>query len=102
MRHCRIPMDFGEHAGASGVEWLKRQFAAGRLDHILIHKRGGSILGASMTYRYGHIHLIVVATLVSSLAAASAGAKDYFLTIGGGPDPSSNQLSLERNVIVQQ
>lgn len=29
-------------------------------------------------------------------------AKDYFLTIGGGPDAESNQLSLERNVMYQQ
>ncbi|MCG8653122.1 MAG: C13 family peptidase, partial [Pirellulales bacterium] len=28
----------------------------------------------------------------------SACAEDYFLTIGGGPNPSSNQISLEKNV----
>lgn len=29
-------------------------------------------------------------------------AADYFLTIGGGPNPQSNQISLERNVLFQQ
>ncbi len=31
-----------------------------------------------------------------------AGAKDFFLTIGGGPRPDNNQVSLERNVAFQQ
>ncbi|MEX2171692.1 MAG: hypothetical protein WD851_20405 [Pirellulales bacterium] len=36
------------------------------------------------------------------LAASSATAKDHFLTIGGGPRPDNNQVSLERNVLLQQ
>ncbi len=31
-----------------------------------------------------------------------AAAKDFFLTIGGGPRPDNNQVSLERNVVFQQ
>jgi hypothetical protein len=34
--------------------------------------------------------------------AAVAHAKDVFLTIGGGPDPTGNQVSLEKNVIYLQ
>jgi hypothetical protein len=36
--------------------------------------------------------------LVPTLAAA----KDFFLTIGGGPRPDNNQVSLERNVLFHQ
>jgi hypothetical protein len=46
-----------------------------------------------------------VATLSMSFIAATAAcceAKDYFLTIGGGYDPSGNQISLEKNVLFQQ
>ncbi len=32
----------------------------------------------------------------------TATAKDFFLTIGGGPRPDNNQVSLERNVVFQQ
>ena len=35
-------------------------------------------------------------------ARHAAEAKDYFLTIGGGYDPSGNQISLEKNVLFQQ
>src|SRR5262245_60806287 len=42
----------------------------------------------------------VFCTLVST--ALTARAKDFLLTIGGGYDPTGNQLSLERNVIFQQ
>lgn len=40
--------------------------------------------------------------LVTLFAAIPAHAKDYFLTIGGGPRPDNNQISLERNVIFQK
>lgn len=48
-----------------------------------------------------------LAACVLSLAfwidvATHADAKDYFLTIGGGYDPSGNQISLEKNVLFQQ
>ncbi len=36
------------------------------------------------------------------LTAASAQAKDYFLTIGGGSSPPGNQVSLEKNVLFFQ
>lgn len=45
----------------------------------------------------------MLAILASTLlCGASADAKDYFLTIGGGYETTANQLSLERNVIFQQ
>ncbi len=37
-----------------------------------------------------------------ALSATPALAKDYFLTIGGGHSPTSNQVSLERNVVFFQ
>lgn len=46
--------------------------------------------------------LVAVLLLGSCLAAGVASAKDHFLTIGGGPSPESNQVSLERNVLFQQ
>lgn len=45
---------------------------------------------------------ILLVAVGRPLAPSCCFAKDYFLTIGGGPDPESNQLSLERNVIFQQ
>src|SRR5260221_442632 len=36
------------------------------------------------------------------LTASSAEARDYFLTIGGGYDPTGNQASLEENVLQYQ
>ncbi|MEM9656910.1 MAG: hypothetical protein AAF961_00985 [Planctomycetota bacterium] len=51
------------------------------------------------------IHAVVAATAIGVLAASNAsrvGAKDHFLTIGGGYDPSGNQISLERNVAFLQ
>ena len=53
-----------------------------------------------------HRRFFVVA-LIAFFASAvvdrpQARAKDYFLTLGGGYNPSGNQLSLERNVIFQQ
>lgn len=41
--------------------------------------------------------LVLAVTLTSSLAA-----NDYFLTVGGGPTPSGNQISLENNVLYFQ
>lgn len=41
--------------------------------------------------------LVLVATLTTSLWA-----NDYFLTIGGGPTPTGNQVSLENNVLYFQ
>jgi hypothetical protein len=95
-------MDFTELADDGSVEWLKRRFAAGRLNHVSRVLRIVSVRGAFMIYRGGRVLAVVVTTFIIGCAAVSAGAKDYFLTIGGGPDPSSNQLSLERNVVVQQ
>jgi hypothetical protein len=43
---------------------------------------------------------VCVAALL--LGAASAEAKDYFLTIGGGNSPPGNQVSLEKNVLYFQ
>lgn len=42
------------------------------------------------------------AAALALLLAAAASAGDSFLTIGGGYSPSSNQLSLERNVLYFQ
>ncbi len=36
------------------------------------------------------------------LSCTSSEAADHFLTIGGGPNPQSNQVSLERNVLFLQ
>ena len=44
----------------------------------------------------------VVCLVALSLSAASAVAKDYFLTIGGGNSPPGNQVSLEKNVLYFQ
>jgi hypothetical protein len=55
-----------------------------------------------MFYRYIRVFPIVLATAVSGTSFRGVVAKDYFLTIGGGSDVTSNQLSLERNVIFQQ
>ena len=46
-----------------------------------------------MIYRYVRVFPVVVATLVTSCGVTRAVAKDYFLTIGGGSDVTSNQLS---------
>jgi hypothetical protein len=43
-----------------------------------------------------------IVTTITVADFPSAIAADYFLTIGGGYDPTGNQLSLERNVIFQQ
>jgi hypothetical protein len=40
--------------------------------------------------------------LMVAVFASHAAARDYFLTIGGGASPQSNQLSLERNVFFYQ
>jgi hypothetical protein len=40
--------------------------------------------------------------LVFALICPPAGARDHFLTIGGGGSPQSNQVSLERNVLFYQ
>src|SRR6476660_2079526 len=64
--------------------------------------RANTVWGTPMIYRYRRILPAVIVTFISSCAPAGAGAKDYFLTIGGGPDVTSNQLSLERNVVFQQ
>jgi hypothetical protein len=40
--------------------------------------------------------------LFSCLCPSRATAKDFFLTIGGGPRPDNNQVSLERNVFFHQ
>jgi hypothetical protein len=53
-----------------------------------------------MTSRRGAAIGIVSAAFAWS--AALAHAEDFFLTIGGGYDPSGNQASLERNVLFQQ
>jgi hypothetical protein len=46
--------------------------------------------------------IAVVACLWCSLNLRSSEAADYFLTLGGGYEPTGNQVSLERNVIFQQ
>ena len=40
--------------------------------------------------------------LLGALCGEHAFAKDYFLTIGGGYNPTGNQVSLEKNVIFMQ
>ncbi len=55
-----------------------------------------------MTYRPFTIRTTLTLMLLGMGFNAETLAKDYFLTIGGGPDTESNQLSLERNVIFQQ
>ncbi|MEM9187059.1 MAG: hypothetical protein AAGB00_11240 [Planctomycetota bacterium] len=48
--------------------------------------------------------LPVAAPLIAAVLAAAppATAEDYFLTIGGGYNPTGNQVSLERNVLFQR
>jgi hypothetical protein len=46
--------------------------------------------------------LVIVAASIAIGVAGVANATDYFLTIGGGYDVTGNQLSLERNVVLQQ
>lgn len=46
--------------------------------------------------------LVALGSLCCVFLSSPAGAKDFFLTIGGGPRPDNNQISLERNVIFQQ
>lgn len=46
--------------------------------------------------------LIPMACLCVCFLSTLAVAKDFFLTIGGGPRPDNNQVSLERNVLFQQ
>lgn len=43
-----------------------------------------------------------VAALALVWLPSATFAKDYFITIGGGPNPFNNQISLERNVIFSQ
>lgn len=50
-------------------------------------------------FRYIFVHATVCLML---LFASPAAGKDVFLTIGGGYDPSGNQVSLENNVIFLQ
>lgn len=42
------------------------------------------------------------ACLCACLLHVPAAGKDFFLTIGGGPRPDNNQVSLERNVLFHQ
>jgi hypothetical protein len=44
----------------------------------------------------------VVLLMLITMLALSAAAKDVFITIGGGYDPSGNQVSLEKNAIFVQ
>lgn len=53
-----------------------------------------------MFVRFATVVLLAWATFCWT--ARSSAAKDYLLTIGGGYDPTGNQLSLERNVVFQQ
>jgi hypothetical protein len=46
--------------------------------------------------------LLLAVCCIDGWILPSATAKDYLLTIGGGYDPTGNQLSLERNVVFQQ
>jgi len=55
-----------------------------------------------MRYRMRAILYCLFYILIAATAALRADAKDYFLTIGGGYDPSGNQISLEKNVLFQQ
>jgi hypothetical protein len=41
---------------------------------------------------------IVLVACALGMSATSALGRDIFLTVGGGPDPTSNQVSLEKNV----
>ncbi len=51
-----------------------------------------------MLYRLFAIAWTILATVTDS----RVDAKDYFLTLGGGYDPSGNQISLEKNVVFLQ
>jgi hypothetical protein len=55
-----------------------------------------------MLNRFFLIFALVAAAWHSTFDARISWAKDYFLTIGGGPSVESNQLSIERNVSFQQ
>jgi len=44
--------------------------------------------------------LILFALLVAGAVGGDVEARDYFLTIGGGSGPESNQVSLEKNVLL--
>lgn len=47
----------------------------------------------------GMKHILVLALLCVLALSSSTAAKDYFLTIGGGPSKETNQASLERNIL---
>jgi hypothetical protein len=47
-------------------------------------------------------HLVVFTVLFVTLFSAESFAEDFFVTIGGGPEPQSNQVSLESNVQFSQ
>ena len=44
----------------------------------------------------------LLSVIVTLVAIPTAMAGDYFLTIGGGPSPEGNQISLEKNVLFYQ
>ncbi len=51
-------------------------------------------------YPRGRAFVLTISCLL--LTTSTSDAKDFFLTIGGGPTPSQNQASLEKNVQFQQ
>jgi hypothetical protein len=58
--------------------------------------------GSSMSVRIAVVLLVFGINSINSSIIPGARAKDFLLTIGGGYDPTGNQLSLERNVVFQQ
>lgn len=73
------------------------------LTHSLtIHGPGELRWFAVVTLRHPmRLFLSAALILVCALPTAAV-ARDFFLTIGGGPRPDNNQVSLESNVIFQQ
>ena len=55
-----------------------------------------------MSVRLSCFAAYVASLLLVVSVTAKSYSKDYFLTIGGGYDPSGNQISLEKNVLFQQ
>jgi hypothetical protein len=54
-----------------------------------------------MPHRY-HLCGLLAAAVCWTGAASAVSGKDYFLTIGGGYNPTGNQVSLEKNVLFLQ
>jgi hypothetical protein len=68
----------------------------------IVGGRAINVFGATMSIRLRFVVALVVCVVGDLNGSPSAGAKDYFLTIGGGYDVTGNQISLEKNVLFQQ